>query len=67
MKDKVINMTKRIENISKIITPYFDTDSLDYSIKIGGTEYAVSSHFNTEGNQTILQQFKQLILAQNLI
>lgn len=67
MKDEVIYMTKRIENISNVITPYFDTNSLDYSIKIGGTEYEVYSHFNTEGNQTVLKQFKQLILAQNLI
>ena len=57
-------MTQQFENISQVSTPYFDTNSLDYSIKIGGTEYEISSHFNTEGNQTVLQQFKQIILAE---
>ena len=33
------------------------------SKKIGGTVYDVTAHFNIEGKETILQQFKDLILS----
>ena len=35
--------------------------------KIGGTTYEVSTHFNPDGRQSALEQFKQLILAERLI
>ena len=34
--------------------------------KIGGTVYDVTAHFNIEGKETILQQFKALILSTEL-
>ena len=34
---------------------------------IGGTTYEVSTHFNPDGRQSALEQFKQLILAERLI
>ncbi len=38
-----------------------------FSLKIGGTTYDVSTHYNRDGNQCILDQFQRLILAENLI
>ena len=39
----------------------------DFSMKIGGTVYEVSTHFSTDGKQSVLQQFRDLLLSQNLI
>ncbi len=50
----------------KLLTPHFD-NNLNYTLKIGGTTYEVTSHFNTEGKQSILEQFKNLILSEKLI
>ena len=38
-----------------------------FTLKIGGTTYDVSTHFNKNGNQCGLDQFRRLILAENLI
>ena len=36
-----------------------------FTLKIGGTEYEVSTHFNTDGKQTIYQQFESLLKRSN--
>ena len=36
-------------------------------MKIGGTTYEVSAHFNPKGRQCLLEQFKELILSEHLI
>ncbi|RGH12977.1 hypothetical protein DWV75_15005 [Ruminococcus sp. AF12-5] len=36
------------------------------SMKIGGTTYEVSTHFNPKGRQCLLEQFKELILSEDL-
>lgn len=38
-----------------------------FAMRIGGTTYEVSTHFSTEGNKSVLEQFKNLILSENLI
>ena len=38
-----------------------------FTMKIGGTTYEVSTHFCTDGVQSVLEQFKNLILSENLI
>lgn len=45
----------------------FEENGHDFSLKIGGTFYEVTTHFNPEGNQSVLDQFKTLILSENLI
>ena len=35
----------------------------EFSLREGGTTYDVTLHFNTEGNQSILRQFKDMILS----
>ena len=39
----------------------------DFSMKIGGTVYDVSTHFSTDGKQSVLQQFRDLLLTQKLL
>lgn len=38
-----------------------------FQMKIGGTTYEVSTHFNPEGRQCIFEQFKELILSEKII
>lgn len=38
-----------------------------FSMKIGGTVYDVTTHWNTEGSQTVLQQFKELLLSHHTL
>ena len=37
-----------------------------FSMKIGGTTFEVSTHFNTNGRQSVLQQFRDLILSEKI-
>ena len=39
----------------------------DFKLKIGGTTYEISTHFNPNGRQCVMEQFKELILSENLI
>ena len=39
----------------------------DFTMKIGGTFYEVTTHFSEDGRQSVLQQFRDLLLSQNLI
>ena len=35
-----------------------------FTMKIGGTTYEVSTHFNPNGRQCVFEQFKELILSE---
>ena len=45
-------------NTISVFAPYYETDNMPFVMKIGGTTYEVSTHFNTKGKETVLQQFK---------
>ena len=36
-----------------------------FSMKIGGTIYEVTTHFNPAGKQTVLEQFAELLKRKN--
>ena len=38
-----------------------------FSMKIGGTVFDVTTHFNANGSQSVLQQFRDLILSEHLV
>lgn len=38
-----------------------------FKTKIGGTTYEISTHFNPNGRQCVMEQFKELILSEKLI
>lgn len=39
----------------------------NFSMKIGGTTFDVTTHFSDDGRQSVLQQFQDLILSEHLI
>ena len=41
----------------------YPLDELNFTTKIGKTEYTVSTSFDIPGKQTLLEQFKNLILS----
>lgn len=41
---------------------FYYPDVLNFSKKIGSTEYIVSSSFEDEGQKSILEQFKKIIM-----
>ena len=41
----------------------YPLDELNFTTKIGNTEYQVSTSFDLSGKQTLLKQFKKLILS----
>ena len=55
MDDKIIPLVSFV--------PYFRSlDNDFFSMHIGGTVYEVTTHFNTEGKETVLRQFRDLLL-----
>lgn len=40
-------------------------DGASFEIKIAGTTYEVVTHFNPEGRQSVLEQFRDLLLREN--
>lgn len=60
MDDKIIPLGSFV--------PYFRSpDNDSFSMQIGGTAYEVTTHFNTEGSETVLKQFRDLLLEQQVI
>lgn len=48
--------------------PYLKEAAEDsFSMKLGGTTYEVTTHFNPSGKQSVLEQFKELLLKNELI
>ena len=43
----------------------YPLDELNFTTKIGNTEYEVSTRFDISGKQTLMQQFMKIILSQN--
>ena len=60
-------MTGINSNTISLFAPYYETDNMPFVMKIGGTTYEVSTHFNPKGRQCLLEQFKELILSEHLI
>lgn len=55
MDDKVIPL-------GSFVPYYHSPDNDSFSMKIGGTVYEVPTHFSTEGKETVLRQFRDLLL-----
>lgn len=50
---------------NSIYAPYFETNDEPFFMKIGNTTYEVSTHFNPNGRENVLQQFQKLILPKS--
>ena len=60
-------MTGINSNKSSVCAPYYETDDTPFVMKIGGTTYEVTTHFSTKGKETVLQQFKDLLIELDLV
>lgn len=60
-------MTGINSNKSSVFAPYYETDDTPFVMKIGGTTYEVTTHFNAKGKETVLQQFKDLLIELDLV
>ena len=54
-------------NTISLFAPYYETDNTPFIMKIGFTTYEVSTHFSTKGKETVLQQFKDLLIELDLV
>lgn len=55
MKNEIIDLAN--------YAPYFRLpENEGFSMRIGGTVYEITTHFDTEGKESVLQQFRDLIL-----
>ena len=60
-------MTDINSNTISVFAPYYETDNMPFFMKIGGTTYEVSTHFSTKGKETVLRQFKDLLIELDLV
>ena len=60
-------MTKQANSLYEVFSPTLDKDNLNFELKIDGTTYEICTRFNINGKQSVLKQFKNLILSENLI
>lgn len=49
------------------ISPFEFCGEDTFEMKIGNTTYEVHTHFNPEGKQSVLEQFRTLIFKEKLI
>ena len=64
MNNKSGKTTEPAELFSQM---FGNPDNVSFQIKEGNKVYEVTTHFNREGKQCVWQQFKELILAENLL
>lgn len=53
-------------NVISIFAPYYEIDDSAFIAKIGNTTYEISTHFNANGKETVLEQFKELLTELDL-
>ena len=63
-ENQEISLTEYIPQ-SDLVPVQLIPQRVGFSLRKGSTVYDVSSQFNISGNQTLLQQFKNLILLQS--
>ena len=63
-ENQEISLTEYIPQ-SNLVPVQLIPQGIGFSLSKGKTVYDVSSQFNISGNQTLLQQFKNLVLLQS--
>lgn len=59
---------KETADPAELFTPLFgNPDKTTFRMQEGNKVYEVTTYFNAEGKQSVLQQFKDLILSEKLI
>lgn len=54
-------------NVISIFAPYYEVDDTTFITKIGNTTYEFLTHFNVNGKETVLEQFKEPLTELNLV
>lgn len=74
MANNTINieaLTEEFKVECTIINPAIEFSSgfcdSDFKMKIGGTVYEISTHFDPKGSRCVLEQFRDLILSEDLL
>lgn len=57
-----LNITPHPPTLTEDVLVHADNS---FSMKIGGTIYDVTTHFNPNGKQTVLDQFTELLKRKN--
>lgn len=60
-------MNTENNKITSIFAPFFEIDKEPTVYKIGGTTYEVTTRFDTEGKETVLEQFEALLTEHKMI
>ena len=50
-----------------LFAPYYETENIPFTMKIGATTYEVTTNFSVKGKETVLQQFKDLLFELDLV
>lgn len=58
---------KAIETAEQFSSLYENPDKTSFMIWDGNKVYEVITHFNPQGDQSVFQQFKDLILSEGLV
>ena len=58
---------KARETAEQFSALYENPDKTSFMIRDGNKVYEVTTHFNPQGDQSVFQQFKDLILSEGLV
>lgn len=53
--------------VSKYAPTFENRETSTFYVRVGNTNYEVTTHFNPAGKENILQQFEDLILKKDLL
>ncbi|WP_270625222.1 hypothetical protein [Ligilactobacillus ruminis] len=59
MKDK--GDTNMDNNNKSFFAPFFEVNNTPIIMKMGNTTFEITTHFNKNGRETVLQQFEDLL------
>lgn len=60
-------MNTENNKLTSIFAPFTEIITEPIVYKIGGTTYEVTTHFDTEGKETVLEQFEALLTEHKMI
>ncbi len=60
-------MNTENNKITSVFAPFFEIEKEPFVYKIGGTTYEITSHFDTNGKETVLEQFEALLTEHKMI
>lgn len=59
MKDK--GDTNMDNNNKSFFAPFFEVTNTPFVMKMGNTTFEITTHFNMNGKETVLEQFEEML------